>query len=114
METGIPVKNETENLNNKEFISRPRISGGEALLGQGAFYKPIFTLLIWSNFLVLASRYNYLNNTKFLIFSFPVSHFIGFCFARLMGDSIYREATKLSVDTLGSAKVYEKKYDGSN
>ncbi len=114
METGIPVKNETENQNNKEFISRPRISYSEVLLGQGAFYKPIFTLLIWSNSIVLASRFNYLNSSKFFILSLPLSFLLAHGASYLMGDNMFREATKLSMETVASAKYWEKKYDKTN
>ena len=69
METGVPVKNETERLSTNEFLSRPKITLKESFLGNGQYYFPIFCLLYWSNSMVFAYRYNYHNSYKAFLLS---------------------------------------------
>ena len=114
METGIPVKNEIEALNNKEFVARSRLSKKEVFLGDGRYFKPIFAFLFWSNSMVFAARYDFLNNSKFFVLSLPISYLFAHFSSKLMRDNMYLEATRIDSDSQGSARKWEKIFDKTN
>jgi hypothetical protein len=107
METGLPVKKASDLMSQQEFIGRPRVSAGEEDLGKGTFYFPIFSFLIWSNAVVFAARYDYLNCKKAFFLSIPATWILAKLTSNFMGDSMYRIASKVDTHTYGSAKIYE-------
>ena len=111
METGVPVKKETEKFNLNEFARGSKLSKREIDLGTGNYYLPILSILFWSNGLVFATRYDYLRSKFAFFISIPISFGLAKFFSLfLFGDTMYRKATILDQDSYSSALLWETKY----
>ena len=108
MEIGVPVKRDTESINLNDFVKRSKLSRRELELGTGKYYMPIFSILIWSNCLVMAYRYNYLRSQSAFFFSIPFSLSLAKLCSLFLGDPMYRKATYLDRESISSAKHWEK------